>query len=50
MEDVGDDLKSNKSGSDRIQGPVYIAHVCREPEYIVIVLFIWLTIALTEAE
>ena len=44
----------NKSGSDRILDPIYIARVCGKPEDTMIVVFILLllrlTIALTEAE
>ena len=44
----------NKSGSDRILGPIYSARVCGESEDTMIVVFILpllrLTIALTEAK
>ena len=40
----------NKSGSDRILGPIYIARVCGEPEDVSILLLLRLTIALTEFE
>ena len=37
----------NKSGSDRILGPIYIARVCGLPEEIMIVVFILLLLRLT---